>query len=217
MLLFHLLKIKNFCRTWSVPVFHYLLISLWYSWLSPLNILNEAPGQTKRKNVLAQQAVQVLLLLLEDWNSWCCFTETARFKGLNSAGGILEFSWETRRANKFCSIISQGCQALSKCSCAQDGNVLHKKDLSFLPCYSLPVYFETESGFSKISMTALEVFSSTLWIHRDMHAICMFKCVSLQAHVNLSHRFLTDLVNAPDSSLFFLHSDLTMSALKPSV
>lgn len=58
--------------------------------------------------------------------------------------------------------LSQGCQALSKCNCAQDGNVLHKKDLSFLPCYSLPVYFETESGFSKISMTALEVFSSTL-------------------------------------------------------
>lgn len=44
----------------------------------------------------------------------------------------------------------------------------------------------------------------------DTHAIYMFKCVSMQARVNLSHRFLTALLNAPGSSLFFLHSDLLM-------
>lgn len=45
-----------------------------------------------------------------------------------------------------------------------------------------------------------------------MHASCIFKYVSLQTCVNLSHRFLTALANAPDSSLFFLRSDLTITA-----
>lgn len=67
-LLFHLLKSKNFCRTLSVLLFHFIDFAT-IQLLSPLNILIEYPGQTKTKNVLAQKAVQILLSLLEDWNS----------------------------------------------------------------------------------------------------------------------------------------------------
>lgn len=45
-----------------------------------------------------------------------------------------------------------------------------------------------------------------------MHTSCMFKYISQQPCVNLSHGFLTALANIPDSSLFFLRSDLTMTA-----
>lgn len=43
-----------------------------------------------------------------------------------------------------------------------------------------------------------------------MHTSCMFKYISLQTCVNLFRRFLTALADAPDSSLFFLRSDLTI-------
>lgn len=52
--------------------------------------------------------------------------------------------------------LSQACQAENKHNCAQDGNVLHKKDLSFLACYSLST-FTCNAGFSEISMAALEM------------------------------------------------------------
>lgn len=45
-----------------------------------------------------------------------------------------------------------------------------------------------------------------------MHTSCMFKYISQQPCVNLSHGFLTALTNIPDSSLFFLRSDLTTTA-----
>jgi len=66
-------------------------------------------------------------------------------------------------------------------------------------------------------MAALQMLSSAVcgtevseYIQGNMHVSCVFKCISLQACVNPSHRFLTALTSAPDSSLFFLHSDLTI-------
>lgn len=136
------------------------------------------------------------------------FKDTSPFKGLNSTVIFMR----GRKGEQVLQYhLSQACQA-------QVTAIVHKMAVfstkrtfpSFLP--SLLVCLCTmRHNRASVKYQWQHLRCSVLlceFREWDTHAICMFKCVSMQARVNLSHRFLTALLNAPGSSLFFLHSDL---------